>query len=41
MLKRVLYELILAIVVAFILWFGLTFDRHRVSPIDPPASNRR
>jgi hypothetical protein len=41
MLKRVMYELILAIVVALILWFGLTFDRHRVPSIDPPASNRR
>jgi hypothetical protein len=42
MLKRALYELILFIVVAVILWVGLTFDRHHLPPIDPaPAANKR
>jgi hypothetical protein len=39
--KRIIYEVILAIVVGLTLWAGLFLDRQRVPPIDPPASSKK
>jgi hypothetical protein len=40
-MRRIIYEVILAIVVALILWAGLFLDRQGGPPIGPPASSRR